>query len=358
LKILSEAPGKLILLGEYAVLEGVPALVAAVNRFARVVLTAAPGDHFVVAAPVIDVGPQRFRLNADGRIEFLQQPLEKLKFFGSIFESAVRVLRARRVPISPVQITLDTSEFFLRKGAAKLGLGSSAALTVALLAALFEQYDPGSAANGNRAELFRTALFAHREAQGNVGSGVDVAACVFGGVLQYTLREENARQPAEVVPLTFPEDVLVLPVWSGKPSSTSALVNQFFAYKKENGNGYRKLLERLTGLTTSGVAAFREGNVSGFFSAVENYYRAMLDVGRVLETPIISPEHQSIAAAVRRRGGVYKPSGAGGGDLGIAFVQSARQLTQTASEVQKAGFDVVHLELGAPGVRVRRMQEA
>ncbi|HHM23546.1 MAG TPA: hypothetical protein ENJ23_00725 [Bacteroidetes bacterium] len=269
----------------------------------------------------------------------------------------MRALRRHNLPIHPVQITLDTSEFFLRKGAAKLGLGSSAALTVALLAALFEQYAPGTAMATDRTELFKTALLAHREAQGNVGSGIDVAACVFGGVLEYQLQDQSKAQPARIEPLSFPQDMLVLPVWSGKPSSTSQLVHQFFAFKEENGNGYRKLLEKLSRLSSAGVSAFRRGDTDAFFSAVQDYYQAMMDIGRSLDEPIISPEHQQIAATVQRNGGAYKPSGAGGGDLGIAFVRSARQLTQMASEVQKAGFDVVHLKLDAPSVQVRRLAE-
>ncbi len=38
MKVIADAPGKLVLLGEYAVLEGAPGLVVAVDRRARVVL--------------------------------------------------------------------------------------------------------------------------------------------------------------------------------------------------------------------------------------------------------------------------------------------------------------------------------
>jgi len=46
--IRAKAPGKVVLAGEYAVLAGAPALVMAVNRFARAQLTAKedPGWHF------------------------------------------------------------------------------------------------------------------------------------------------------------------------------------------------------------------------------------------------------------------------------------------------------------------------
>ena len=45
------APGKMIILGEYAVLEGAEALVYAVNRKAHVTAQIIPGNEFKVLSP-------------------------------------------------------------------------------------------------------------------------------------------------------------------------------------------------------------------------------------------------------------------------------------------------------------------
>ena len=352
MKILAKAPGKLILLGEYAVLEGAPALVAAVNRLARVTIKASKNNSFEVEAPVIDVDLQQFILDAKGKVRFLKKSIKKLKFFLSIFECAISELNRKNILTAPIRITLDTSEFFLRKGAVKLGLGSSAALTVALLAALFAYYDDNGLMNQKQMELFQTALPAHRTGQNNVGSGTDVAACVFGGFLQYKLTPQNHQNPAEILPVEPLSDLLYLPIWTGKASSTSDLINRFYAFKQKNGNGFRKLSGELSELSDAGCSAFKDKNSSDFLTAIRCYYKKMIEVGDYIKTPVVSLEHKKIADLVYDFGAVYKPSGAGGGDLGIAIVRSADELTNLASIIQKAGFEIVHLQMGAKGVDV------
>jgi phosphomevalonate kinase len=122
------APGKLLLTGAYAVLEGAPAIVVAVDRYATAD-TSSPDD--------VDVRPLH---DAAGR---------------------------------------------------KLGLGSSSAALVASLAAraVAEGRDPTHAAV--RASLFRAARQAHARSQGG-GSGVDVAAAVHGGALCYVVGPSQA----------------------------------------------------------------------------------------------------------------------------------------------------------------------
>jgi len=51
---LASAPGKLVLLGEYAVLDGAPALVMAVERYCRVELAACEPPACRVEAPQLD----------------------------------------------------------------------------------------------------------------------------------------------------------------------------------------------------------------------------------------------------------------------------------------------------------------
>jgi mevalonate kinase len=134
------APGKVMLLGDYAVLAGGRAMVAAVNRRAvgRIV---ARGKH----SPVVD---------------------------------AV-LARAGR---SDLQVEIDTTSFY--DGELKLGFGSSSAAAV-VTAAL--------ATNDDR--TLEIAIEGHRDANDGKDSGVDVAACFHGGVIA------TARQPAEITPL-------------------------------------------------------------------------------------------------------------------------------------------------------------
>ncbi len=122
------APGKLVLTGAYAVLEGAPAIVTAVDRYAFATL-ARPGEADVSALH-----------DEQGR---------------------------------------------------KLGLGSSAASMVACAgaAAASRGQDLGDA--GVRDAIFRAVRAGHAASQGG-GSGVDVAAAVHGGTLRYALAGDDA----------------------------------------------------------------------------------------------------------------------------------------------------------------------
>src|SRR5262245_2351577 len=145
---LGVAPGKVLLLGEYAVLEGRAAICAAVDRYARA--RVAPGPLRVEAK------------NLGIAWEGAGEPPPALA-------AACALLSARG---ASAQVEIDTSEF--SQGEVKLGLGSSAAALAALAAALAPDLSPK--------DRFHLAEDAHRAAQGGIGSGVDVAASTYGGL--------------------------------------------------------------------------------------------------------------------------------------------------------------------------------
>ena len=70
MKISTSTPGKLILLGEYAVLEGAPAIVAAVNKFAKITLNNSIDKNFYINAPNISINSLSFNLGEDQLLSF------------------------------------------------------------------------------------------------------------------------------------------------------------------------------------------------------------------------------------------------------------------------------------------------
>src|SRR5439155_4713526 len=146
------APGKLILTGESAVLDGAPALVVAVDR------------RVVARRHADKVGPVR------GSARFLLAVADVL---------AARV--GTSAAAAALEVACDSSAFYA--DGHKLGLGSSAAVTVAATAlALGAHDDLGD--DAWRARVRVLAQEAHRRAQGG-GSGADIAACVYGGVIEF-----------------------------------------------------------------------------------------------------------------------------------------------------------------------------
>lgn len=136
------APGKLILIGEYVVLEGAPALVCAVDRFARVTIHESSEADFTVDAPSIGIKDTHFSISENNLISFLPavdlETQKKLTFFKNTFEYAWQYCQNYKITKTALKIIIDTDAFYSQKLSVKLGFGSSAALTVALVKALFK----------------------------------------------------------------------------------------------------------------------------------------------------------------------------------------------------------------------------
>jgi phosphomevalonate kinase len=296
----ASAPGKLVLFGEYAVLEGAPALVAAIDRRATVELTRPASAWSVGGRPLGGPG-----------LEVVEAVL------GLAHDAA------------PAEIRIDTAAFVGPAGG-KLGFGSSAAVAVALYGAL----------RGATAQLeaaFAAIEPAHRRAQGGVGSGVDVAASLWGGVLSY----RRGKAPERV---SLPAGVRLLAIDSGKSARTSDLVAAVARAAPV------REMARLADLAERGRSVLDD--TAALFDLVEQFHEAMAALGRAAGVPIVSDEHAAIERAVRRAGGAYKPSGAGGGDVGVAFVDSEDAAQAVREAVTAAGFRALGISVDPAGLEI------
>jgi phosphomevalonate kinase len=349
LKVSVIAPGKLILLGEYAVLQGAHALVAAVNRHARVEVTNAISNYCELITDYLPIKNIKFKFDMQGKILFIPDIDANLrnilKFFIETCESSIKFLQSYNKSISPCIITLDTSQFFSNGGDAKLGLGSSAALTVALFTALAKF----SGFLVSKSVVFFNTLKIHHRAQGGMGSGIDIAASVFGGVLDYKMSLEKKILPkkTEIV-----ENIYIVPIWSGQSTSTKEYLALLHSFRDNNEQSYEKIMHRLIELADSGCYAYKTKNCTNFMHIVTDYYGTLKHLSEASGVEIISQDHRSISQIVEDAGGVYKPSGAGGGDFGLAFCLSKKIVKNVRSAITKSKYKIIDLQITDQGVRV------
>ena len=200
------APGKIVIVGEYSVLDGAPAVVAAVNRG--------------VACEVLPASERR-TTTPDGDTRFVTPALD-----AAGAPAAHYVFSAWNPP--------QTST--------KAGLGGSAAATVAAVVA-------GRALRGltpDPTAVHALAHQVHHAVQGS-GSGVDIAASAHGGVLVF--------QEGSVRSVTCPLPVVV---YAGTSAKTGPRVLQ-----------YRALVERTDFIAASraAVARFLEDPLGGLRDA-------------------------------------------------------------------------------------------
>jgi len=274
------APGKIFLVGEYAVLEEGPAVLAAVSRHA--VAQYVPGMD-----PMSDVVREAVRL---ARAEIGET--------------------ASALPAGSVLVNTDD----FRQGDQKLGLGSSAATAVATVGAVFES--AGISVDKNRAQVFNVAYAAHLAAQGGAGSGADVAAAAHGGLIKV---ERQATGAPLVEPLVPPTGLHLVVFWTGQPVSTTTMIEGVQKFATNDATAYREMIDDLHDTAARFVAEIRSGSATGAVAAAGRYGARLAILGAAASVPIVTHAFTRASELAKELGGVAKPSGAGGGDIGIAM---------------------------------------
>jgi phosphomevalonate kinase len=176
LRISATIPGKLILLGEYAVLHNAPALVTAIDRFLRISVKPAPGDNCILNLPHFGV-EMSFQIH-DGKVRLMPEQRTRSAAIKNLLSLLNTVIIAENWTIADsgnVEISIYLSDFFSPDGHMKLGLGSSAALTVGLLVAFRQILDQNYS---DKRQLLKDSYELHNHFQGLAGSGIDVAASI------------------------------------------------------------------------------------------------------------------------------------------------------------------------------------
>jgi phosphomevalonate kinase len=354
MNITASAPGKLVLLGEYAVLEGAPAISMAVDRRAIARLKPRLSPRYDAYAPdILDVRVP-FQIDSNGVPSWPEGGDAATRL--SLVDQVLRGLADEQIaPASGGHgfgLELDTHEFFYALGAEplKLGLGSSAALTVALATALVAHAGRG-AVSANRRVWLQRLLALHRKFQGGHGSGVDVATSLIGGVISYQLVGDEHQPLARE--LVWPSRIQRLYVWSGRSASTSQALARLQVWRSGHGTEYTVLMRDLTAIAESAVAALEGADASGFIDAATAYARGLRRFGEACGLEIFSAEHDRIAEIARAAGLLYKPCGAGVGDVGVVFaLDDGERLEAVRRTLYADGFATVPLAVDETGLRL------
>ncbi|MDB5987339.1 MAG: hypothetical protein JWR16_2392 [Nevskia sp.] len=351
MKIVASAPGKVVLLGEYAVLEGAPALSMAVDRRAVARITPRLGSRCEVQAPDILSAAAALTFSADGAPQWSDGATAASL---ALVDQVLRGLaHERALPTlgRGFALQLDTSAFFDQVGSErlKLGLGSSAALTVALASALVAHFGRGAAAADRRVWLERL-LHIHREFQSGHGSGVDVATSLVGGLIEYRLSEGGTLPQARAA--RWPQALHYCFVWSGRSASTPQLLATLQAWSKGHAADYAARIAELSAIAEAGIAAVRSDNAAALLQTAAAYAAALRLLGAASGVGIFSAEHLRLAELARLSGVVYKSCGAGGGDVGVAFALDPQGLQHYASALAQEGFLRVPMAVDEGGLRL------
>lgn len=362
------APGKLMIAGEYAVLEPhQPSLVVAVDRYVNVEIALSPEN--LVSMPDWGLTGVRFA-DLGGTIRFT--PSEpRLRFVERALAVTLAYLREQFLLTLPFHLTI-TSELDSADGR-KFGLGSSAAVVVAVVAAVLNLLGDADEGPPSPDVVFKLAAIAHFQAQGS-GSGADVAASTYGGWLRYaSFHPEWLRARLErggslyslldehwpflsVEHLAAPEDLCLCVGWTGAPVSTGPMIARVQALRTTNPEAYGSFLKASAEAVEKLAAALEGGQSARALEAIAENREALRRVGEAAAVAIETPGLADLVRWAEVCGGAAKPSGAGGGDCGLALIAGAERALSLQAAWRKAGIEPLDLAVSETGATVTRVE--
>ncbi|MER5199895.1 phosphomevalonate kinase [Streptomyces sp. NPDC002755] len=350
--VVRRAPGKLFVAGEYAVVDpGNPAVLVAVDRYVTVTVSHRPGTAVEITS---DLGPHARLHWHNGRLTPPDAPDAPdasgdtgphgpsgdtapsgapagLAHVVSAVETVARLLAERGLPVPGFGLRVESG---LHDNGTKYGLGSSGAVTVAAVAAV-------AAFCGLRLppeDRFRLAVLATAEIDPRASCG-DLAASTWGGWIAYRAPDRTAvrdlarhhgvrtalRTPwpqFAVRRLPAPAGLQLEVGWSGTPASTAALVSDLDRRTWRGSASHRAFTAATTDCVRACVTALDHKDPRGLLEQIRRARRELARLDDEVGLGIFTPELTALCDAAEAAGGAAKPSGAGGGDCGIALLDA------------------------------------
>jgi len=275
------APGKLMLMGEHAVVYGCPCIVTAVSERLSVSIEKTTDGKVMIDAPQVK----------DTR--FVDQAIIEGCTAWGINNEGLRI---------------STQSNFSNC----YGFGSSSAVTVATLFALTTIFEK----KVTKKQLFDVALKTVLTIQG-VGSGFDVAAAIYGKTMEYVKGGTTLTE----LPWNLNTDGVSLVVgYSGVKADTASIVKDIAKKRETQQDRVDRIFKAIGILVVQAKDAGDKGDwgtVGKFMNFNQEYLRDLGVSTEKLETMILAANKAGAYGA--------KLSGAGGGDCMIALVPKEKR---------------------------------
>jgi mevalonate kinase len=309
----ASAPGRVSLLGEHAVLYDYPTLVVAVNQRLSVTLTPRADRRIVIHSAL-------------GAYESDLTQIEIAKPFQFIL-TAIKQWQTHFKMGATFTIEADFTD--------QMGLGSSAAATVATLSVLNAWLN----LNNSNEKLIEIGIDIIRAVQG-LGSGADIAASVSGGVIYFK------KNPLLIEPLSFSHPLTV--IYTGSKTPTVDVVQAVNHAFKNKSAQFKKIIQNIGEGALEGKQAIDQSDWKRVGQLMDQQQECMQQLG--VSTPLMT----TLIQLVRKEPAVLgvKISGAGLGDCIIALGSMEDTILMP---YQKYGVKKIPLTIETRGVSCEKI---
>lgn len=269
------AKGKVILLGEHAVVYGRPALVVGIDRGAEAWVS-------IDGSASIKVGNLEAR-PGEGELGIA---------FGALMNS---------LNTPPLRANVDL------KIPPGCGLGASAAAAVALARSALDELEPTRGETPERRRKILNAAEAWEKVFHGRPSGIDAAAATLGGCFVFSTNQAvEAIKPASPLHLAI--------AVAGAPANTRTLVAQVAERYEADPKAINQIFDRIQELVMAAQLALLDGSVAALGPLMDENHRLLSEIG--VSTPLLDR-----ACKVARDSGALgaKLTGSGGGGCVVAL---------------------------------------
>ncbi len=375
--IRTSAPLKIVIAGEWAVLEpDSSAIVAAIKN--RLFCEIEPNPRPEIEISLLDFNIQHITaIYENNELVFTQrlsqEELDYLKLIKFAIESTLFFYNVFK-PFK-IRTWCEVPERFASYSEKKIGLGSSAAVIVAILAAIHAFYGIPMTSKTEKEKLLKLALLTHFIIQNMSGSGVDIAASFYGGILQYTrfdqewiLEKIQDNSPPEVyMECNWPNlntnllpalpDLQLLLGWTQIPSSTSLLISQMHNFKTTNSAMYQELISQISDLVKDLSKAWKKKDKKRVLADIKINEMYLSKLSEFSGIPIEIDQLKLLCHIADELGGAGKLSGTGGGDCGIALCFKEEIAQKILQEWEKYAILGSKVEIDYEGLRIEFIKQ-
>ena len=328
MRVKRTAPGKVFLSGEYLALEGGSAIILSTKQRSRVSIEDHKKPYNLFYSSALDQYFE-FSVNENYKVDWVENDPQS---FGLFISLAICELKIKP---SKALISIDTNEFY--SSGKKIGLGSSASIASAIINVLDEYFN----LQLSESAKIQKAVNIHALSQDNFGSGLDViASCADSGVVECNLKMANEHKWRS---LKWPSDLYIKGVITSDQSSTKMMIEKYNHGKASNQIFFNKLYSETKHLLNQISTAWDTQNSAKIIELMQTYNTFINQLNEKFNLGIFSDEHKRLIELARSADIFYKPSGAGGGDLGLVITNSEKKLTHFLSVLSDSNFPVIDL---------------
>jgi mevalonate kinase len=352
-KIHISAPGKIILLGEHAVVYARPAIIASVAKRCYVTINERTDKTIEIISENLKTTANFTNaeiINKSKKASSDWQKFNKINDFKLLSSITEKPLDYAAIIIGETlrhlnkEIPSGFTLYINSEIPIGSGMGSSAALAVSICGAVIrfigERFD--------KEKINEIAYLAEQKRHGFL-SGADNSASCFGGLILFR-KESEDHKIIEPIPFSIPKNIAskFIAIFTGTPEeSTGELVSLVRKLYKKNQQSIDQVFNSQEQLTNELLTALKNAKENNIIQIIKKGEKNLEHL------EVVSSQTKSLINEIEKKGGAAKICGAGGIKRGSGIILAYHQdLKILQSFLEKHKYDFSTITLGAEGVRI------